>query len=344
MSSFSDTPPEPTAQDATIFVTGVNTYIGSNLLKIFEKTKRYKNIIAVDYKRPSFTLKKAKFHKIDFTSPVADEELFNLMRKERCDTLLHLNFLSNPSRSSGWAHELEVIGTLNVINAAQHYQPRKLIMRSSTMVYGALPDNPNFLTEEHPLRGKHLGRFIKDKIEADEMIQQFGRRYPKTIVTILRVGAILGPRVDSFITRYLSGWIVPHLMGFDPLLQFVHEEDVVRAFIKAIDEDHPGIFNIIADGVLPLSVVLNKTGRLQLPMFHPLAYPFVGLLWTLNLSSAPSGHLDFLRYIWVADGTKAMKQMGFKPKYSSMDALDAALGTLRLKKLNLLEAAGGANQ
>ncbi len=78
---------------------------------------------------------------------------------------------------------------------------------------------------------------------------------------------MIGPTVESYITRWLSRGLVPTLLGFDPLLQFVHEVDALAALKLAIDREVSGIFNIAAEGVLPVSTV-NQTcrkGQLALP-------------------------------------------------------------------------------
>src|SRR5207249_1837844 len=103
--------------------------------------------------------------------------------------------------------------------------------------------------------------------------------------------------------------------GYDPLLQFVHEQDVVDAFVYATLADHPGAFNIVADGVLPYSTVLALMGKLPLPMPTFLAYPVSQALWMTQIFDSPPNFLDFLRYLCVADGAKAKREMGFAPRY-----------------------------
>ena len=108
---------------------------------------------------------------------------------------------------------------------------RKLVVWSQTVVYGAHPLNPNFLSEEHELRG-HVSRsrFVKDKVEVERQVRRFRDEHDDTIVTTLRTAATLGPHIRNFATRFFSRPMAPMLMGYDPLMQFVHERDVVDAF------------------------------------------------------------------------------------------------------------------
>ena len=149
-----------------------------------------------------------------------DARLAEILAAEDVDTLLHLAFLASPTHASAWAHELESVGTMHVLNACRERPVRKFVLWSQTILYGASPSNPNFLTEQHPLRGHAESRFLADKIEAEQVVARFARQMPGTVVTTLRVAPILGPTVHNYLTRYLGRRVVPTLLGFDPLLQF----------------------------------------------------------------------------------------------------------------------------
>ena len=104
-------------------------------------------------------------------------------------------------------------------------------------------------------------------------MRRFRDEHPDTVVTTLRTAATLGPTIRNFATRFFARPVAPTLMGYDPLMQFVHERDVVDAFALAVDDDFPGEFNIVGDGVLPYSTILAMMGKVPLPMPHFVAYP-----------------------------------------------------------------------
>src|SRR5262249_31883697 len=167
--------------------------------------------------------------------------------------------------------ELESVGTMHVLNAARQASLRKFILWSQTILYGAHPTNPNFLSERHPLRANEDEPFFADKIAAEREVFAYAAKAKGTIVTILRTAPIVGPTVHNYITRYLAERVIITLLGFDPLWQFVHEVDAIAAFKLAIDRDLPGVFNIVGEGVLPISTVIKIAGRIALPIFHPVA-------------------------------------------------------------------------
>ena len=205
------------------------------------------------------------------------------------------------------------------------------------MVYGAHPSNPNFLTEGHPKRGCPGVQFINDKLEAENEALAFARKHPETLVTVLRTCTILGPTVNNVVTQVLSRRFVPVAMGFDPLFQFVHEVDVVDAFKLCLDHDFPGDFNIVGNGVMPLSVVLSLAGRIPVPVPFPVARRAFAALWSAQFTDIPPGFLDYFRYLWIADGRKAAEEMKFIPKYSTKEALLNFVGTQRLRHVHLID-------
>lgn len=320
----------------SVVMTGAASFLGANLLKRLEADRTIENVVAVDLYKPPFPLKKARFYKLDLTTPTADADLAQILSAERCDTFLHLALLTNPSHNSSYAHELEAIGTMYVVSACEEARVRKAILGSTTMVYGAVPQNPNYLTEDHALAGGKA-RFIRDKVAAEHEFAGFAKRNPSTIVTVMRPGMILGPTVRNFWTRYFGRPVVPTIMGYDPLMQCVHESDVLDAYYKVIVEDHPGAWNIVAKGVMPISTVLGLSGRVKTPIPGPVFRAMARAAWSGGVGDMPPNMLDYLRFLWVADGEKAETKMGFVPKYTTRETLQSFMGMQRLRAIHLVE-------
>jgi UDP-glucose 4-epimerase len=319
-----------------VAVTGAAAFLGTNLIGLMEEDERVQRIVALDVKPPSSAGAKTRMYEVDLTQPTAEARVAEILAAERVDTLVHLAFLSSPTHATAWAHELESVGTMHVLVAARHAQVRKLVVWSQTLLYGAHASNPNFLTEKHPLRAYTREPFFADKIAAEAEARKFAQRSPGSIVTILRTAPILGPTVRNYVTRYLSRKIVPTAMGFDPLWQFLHEVDAIAAFKLAVDRDVPGTFNVVADGVLPLSTIVKLTGRAAVPLPHPLAQSIAAVGWIAQVAEAPPSFLTYLRFLCVADGVKAKEKMGFRPAYTSREALVDFASAQRLRDVKLL--------
>jgi UDP-glucose 4-epimerase len=326
-----------------VALTGAASFLGRNLVGLLEEDPATDRIVTIDVKWPDTAGPKTRNFEIDLTTPSSEDRVAEVLASEGVDTLVHLCFLSSPTHATAWAHELESVGTMHLLNAARHVSLRKLVQWSQTLLYGAHPTNPNFLTERHALRADADEPFFGDKLGAEREIAAFAAKSKGTVVTVLRTAPMLGPTVQNWVTRYLSLRVVPTLLGFDPLWQFVHEVDALAAFKLAIDRDHPGTFNIVGDGVLPLSTILHLAGRTPMPLLHPLASSLVGALWATQVSAFPPSFLRYLRYLCVADGDRAARVLSFRPAYTAREALLDYNNAQRLRDARLLhEGSGGA--
>jgi len=315
MSTATGSGSRPARGERVVAVTGACTYLGTELLRRLEEDRAYGKVLALDVRPPPLvTGGKVGFVKIDLTQPTIDDELATLLTREQVDTVVHGAFLSHPTHASEWAHELEDVGTMHVLNACAGTSPRRLVMVSTTLVYGAHAHNPNFLTEDAELRGHRDSRFINDKVRAEKQAQRFARENPATGVCVLRFAPLLGPTVDNMFTRFFARPAAPVMMGHDPLLQFVHEQDAAWAFKRAVDSDVTGPFNIIGKGVLPYTTVLALLGRVPMPMPYLLARQLSKALWATQIVGSPPSFLDFLLYLCVADGARARRELGFTPR------------------------------
>jgi UDP-glucose 4-epimerase len=349
MAKVKSTSPEPHLADQeavgprgrsagrVVALTGASSFLGRNMVGVLEEDPRTERIVCIDIKAPDTSGPKTRMYPVDLTVPSSEERVAEILASEGVDTLLHLGFLSSPTHATAWAHELESVGTMHILNAARQVDVRKLVLWSQTILYGAHPTNPNFLSERHPLRADPDEPFFADKMAAEREVLSFAAKAKGTVVTILRTAPIVGPTVNNYITRYLAERIVITLLGFDPLWQFIHEVDAIAAFKLAVDRDFAGIFNIVGEGVLPLSTVVKIAGRTSLPVFHPVAETLIGATWAAQASHVPPSFLRYLRYLCVADGEKAARVMGFRPAYTTREALLDYVSAQRLRDVRLLQ-------
>src|SRR5690606_26424268 len=152
------------------------------------------------------------------------------------------------------------------------------------------------------------------KVRAERQVARFAAEHPDVEVCVLRFAPILGPSVMNLFTRFLARPVAPRLMGHDPLVQVVHERDAVNAAKLAVDRDVTGPFNIVGKGVLPYSTVLALLGRLPVPVPAFLAHSLTRALWVTQIVDLPPSLVDLLRYLCVADGSRAKDELGFSPR------------------------------
>jgi len=305
-------------------LTGASSFLGAHLLRRLLETHAGDKLVVVDIAAPPVTLE-VRYREIDFTQPASDERLLQVLREEEVDCVVHFGFFTNPRRDTSYAHELESIGTLNLMAAAAAAGVSRVVLRSFTAVYGARGQNPNFLTEGSPLQPNPKLAWARDKLEAEQHAASFARRYPGMMVTVLRLAPLFGPGVRTFYTRIFDHRVVPVLMGFDPLVQLLHPDDALDAFEAALERRAPGAFNIVPRAAIPLASALHLGAKVPLPVPHPIAYAVSDALWAAGLAEAPGAFLDYVRYLCVADGARAERELGFKARHSSREALLAYL-------------------
>ncbi len=309
-------------------LTGTRTFLGDRLIRALEAESLCEHVVAFDIRPPLPETKKTRFVRIDLTDPSSDEQMAKVLIEDGIDILVHTAFLAYPSHSRSWAHELEAIGSLYVMNAAAEARLKKVILTSTTAVYGARPSNPAFLSEDAPLNGAKGSRWVTDRVSVEKELRRLERDCPGIITTSLRFGMTVGPTIRNFYTKLLAQQVVPAVMGYDPLMQYLHEDDAVAALLKAVHEDHRGAFNIVGDGCLYYSDVIKLGGRIGLPVPHFVGYPAANALFNVQLSVVPGAFLDFFRFAWVADSRKMKSIFGFSPRYSSREALLAFFDSL----------------
>jgi UDP-glucose 4-epimerase len=308
-----------------IAVTGTASFLGARLLRRLVEDRGADGVLAVDVAPPPSTLEGVRHRMVDLTLPGADQRIVDAFTDEEVNAVVHTAFFTSPHRDSTYAHELESIGTLHLAAGAAASGVRHLVLRSFTALYGASGQNPSFLTEAHPLRKGASLAWVRDKIEAEQHATAYGKRYPGMKVTALRLAPLLGPGVHTFYARILSKRVVPVLLGYDPLIQFLHPEDAIEAFLLALDAEVAGPINIVPRDSTTLLTALHLADKVTVPVLHPLAYAGADLLWSAGLGAAPGGFVDYVRYSCIADGERARRDLGFVARYGSRDALEAFL-------------------
>jgi UDP-glucose 4-epimerase len=204
-----------------------------------------------------------------------------------------------------------------------------VVVKSSVGIYGAEPDDPSFMREDMAGRSSPRSPLVRDLLEMEQLVQDFGIRNPAVTATVLRLGYKLGLRDQTPLTRYFSLPLVPTVAGFDPRIQLLHEEDAIEALFRATVADHPGVFNVSGDGVLLLSQAIKLAGRREFSLLPPYGR-LVGRLVLRGVAgfNLPAPLLDFITFGQVVDCSRLEEEFGWRPGYSTRSVvLDFAART-----------------
>ncbi|MDG2050883.1 MAG: NAD-dependent epimerase/dehydratase family protein [Myxococcota bacterium] len=312
-----------------IAVTGLNSEDGVRIVERLLSRDPAAKIMGLDLSRPLRLAGKIDFHALDLTSPTADVVLAERLAAEGVEVLVHLAFRSSPTPDIEEDHELETIGSLHVMNAVAAAKLPRLVVSSSTMLYGARPDNPNYLSESHALRGHPDAHCVQNRVEVENLLADWSARNAETEVTILRSGWVVGPSRSNYISRFFEAPVIPTVLGFDPLLQLLHEDDLLDVYEESILHSHPGIWNVVGREALPLSTLVALAGKRRLALPSPLLYRATDFPSIEQTGDRPAGFFDYLRYLWVADGERAWAEFG-DPVYSTQEAWSSFVSSRRL--------------
>ncbi len=298
-----------------VVITGMSGRLGRVVARHLHRDARFQ-LVGLDRRPFTGRPKDIEHHEVDLRSKKARD----VFRTGDVAALIHMGVMHDPRASAAELYSWNVSGTSKLLEYAQAYGVKKVVVLSSANVYGPRPDNPQFLTEEAPLMAAQRFPAMRDLVEIDHLVSTFFWKARDTETVILRPVHILGG-VHNAPSNYLRLDPIPVLLGFDPMVQVIHERDVAAAIGRALSPGIRGIFNLVGPGEVPLSVIVAELGRRTIRIPHPVARPLWALAFRIGLSSYPVAELDFIRYVCMVDGARAERELGFRPRYSLRETI-----------------------
>ena len=310
-----------------VLVTGADMFWGGRMIQALESDPSIDVILGMGTRAPSVPFERAEFVRADQTYSI----LNRIVKATQVDTILHTFMITNSTTVHRRAlHEINVIGTMNLLAAAgaAGSSVRHIVVKSSTLVYGSAASDPNTFSEDTPRTSAVKNSVERALVEAEGLVRDFSEDNPAARVTVLRFANVLGSHLTTPISRNLSRPLCPSIFGFDPLLQFVEEDDVVRALLHVTRGGIPGLYNVAGDGRLPWSEVAHICGSRLIPLspFSPLKLRPLSRLFDL-----PAELEDLLRYGRGVD-TRRFSATGFVYNTSSAGAVRSFIRADRLRK------------
>jgi nucleoside-diphosphate-sugar epimerase len=322
-------------RDLTVAVTGPTGTFGAGLIPLLQDDDRIGRIIGIA-RRPFDPAErgwtKMEYRQGDVRDPDALREAF-----DGADVVVHLAFLITGNASRETTRSINVGGTLNVFRAAAGAGARRFVYASSVAAYGFHADNPETIDEEWPTRPAARLFYAQEKAELEELLGEEAGKHPELALFLLRPPVVLGPNVIGG-KDVLPGPLAPvgrMLFGrprrlpvpvpvFVPELpmQFIHEEDVGRALVQCIlGAGPPGAYNIAGDGILTAADVAREFGALPIPLPAAPAQAAARAFSRLPFLPPVAEWVEAASRPAIMDTTKAREQLGWRPRYSGLEAL-----------------------
>lgn len=308
-----------------VLVTGASRFLGGYLTARLVQDPLINRVIAVDTIAPSKDMQRrmgrADFVRADIRNPF----IAKVIRNGDVDTVVHAAASSYAPRSGGGAvlKELNVMGAMQLFAACQRAPSvRRVILKSTSEVYGSSSRDPVAFTEDASSYRPLGPGFPRDSIDIEGYARGLGRRRPDVTVTILRLANLIGPAMDTALSRYLSGPVVPTVFGRDARLQLLHEQDALGALERATRAGKAGTFNIGASGILMMSQAIRRAGRVAMPVPGRGLWAVDSLRRANRYTEVNRDQLDYLSYGRVMDTARMRDDLGYSPKWSTAEAFD----------------------
>ncbi len=331
-----------TSQGLAVGVTGPTGTIGLALVPLLEADDRIDRIVGIARRPFDPTVEgwtKTTYRQGDVRDRAVLVDAFRGV-----DVVVHLAFQIIGATSRATTRGINVEGTRHAFRAAVDAGASRFVYTSSAAAYGFHPDNPIGMTEDWPTRPDPRFFYAQEKAEIEQLLRDEAAAHPEIALYVLRPPIILGPHAvgakdllpESLypLARVLWGVVqrphvtVPLVIPAMPM-QLVHEDDVSRAIVRCVVGAGPaGAYNIAGDGVPTAHDVARELG------FAPVPVPLSLATWAARaLASMPlpsfvpplTGWAETASRPAVVDTTKAKRELGWRPRYSGLDALRATL-------------------
>jgi UDP-glucose 4-epimerase len=316
-----------------VLVTGVTRFLGSSLAGQLAAHPQVERVIGVDAALPEPSARArmfgADFARADIRNPL----IARIIEAAGVDTVVHASASATPASSAArtMVKEMNVLGTMQLLAACQRSSSVKhLLVRSSAAVYGGSSRDPAIFTENTPPRAVPSRGPARDAVDIEGYVRGFGRRRPDVRIAVPRFAEIVGPTVQTPLTRYFSlSPTVPVIAGRNARLQLVHERDAVDCLMHLTLGDFEGVVNVAGSGALTLIQAIHRAGRIPLPLPSMALGTMGRLLRTVRVGGFSPEQVHLLTPGRVLDTTRLREQAGFTPAYTTVAAFDDFAARLR---------------
>ncbi|GGZ83833.1 SDR family oxidoreductase [Streptomyces subrutilus] len=304
-------PRNPAARGPVIAVTGAASGVGAALVARLAASDEVKQVVAIDERRGDCA--EAHWHVLDVRDPAIAEKL------RGADVVVHLALDLDLERDPAARTAYNVRGTQTVLTAAAAAGVHRVVLCTSAMVYGALPDNDIPLSEDSELRATAEATGVGDLLEIERLGRRAPRAHPGLNVTVVRPAVLVGG-TDTALTRYFESPRLLVVAGSRPTWQFCHVEDLVSALEYAALEKVEGELAVGCEGWLEQEEVEELSGIRRMELPSAVALGAAARLHRIGLTPSPAGDLAYTMHPWVVS-VSGLHAAGWRPRWTNEEVL-----------------------
>ncbi len=243
-------------------------------------------------------------------------EFEEVIRSERPGAVVHLGVRREMRGDARARHDLNVRGTKRLLDHCAAFAVGQLVVISTSTVYGAAPENPLYMREDEPLSASRSYPEIRDRVEVDALASAFVWRVPEVRTAVLRPVHVLGPHSTGMLADYLRRPRPPSVLGYDPLMQVIHEDDWAESIALTLTRGVRGVFNVTGPGQVPLRTAIAEMGSEPMALPEFLLRPWIRAGFATGVLPWPEGALDYLKFPVTISGEAFVQATGWKPLFS----------------------------
>jgi UDP-glucose 4-epimerase len=297
-----------------VLITGLANFWGTRLAAQLADDPGVEHVVGLDDRAPAAALPgRVTFVEGDLRSP----DIVHVLRAAAPQVVVHNAMVqfAGEGRSSRTVHDLNVVGTLQLLAACDSVPTVKaVVVRASAAIYGSAPGDPAFFTEDMASTRSSQTRFQRDLAELEGYVASFARRHPAVTCTVMRFQPVVGPTLDTPITRLFRAPVFPAVLGFDPRIQLLHEDDSVDALAAAVRTPVKGAVNVGGPDVVALSRMLRHLRRPAVPIPHAIYMTVAGALLRPTGARLTEDFPPFLRHGRAVDTRRLTEELGVHPR------------------------------
>ena len=303
-----------------VLITGADGFLGRTVVSALAHLPDIDGVVALDVRDvpASRRVPGVTYLVQDVRAP----GLESIMVRHSIDAVVHLAAIVTPGAGSNreFEYSVDVLGTRNVLQGCVAAGVKHLVVSSSGAAYGYHADNPAWIDEDQALRGNESFAYAHHKRLVEEMLADYRSRHPELEQTVLRIGTILGERVNNQITALFDKPQILAIRGSDSPFVFIWDEDVTACIVHAIKTGRAGCFNVAGDGALTLPQIAALLRKPLLSLPAPLLKLALVVGTWLRISRYGPEQLDFLRYRPVLSNDRLKTEFGYVPRKTSLEA------------------------
>lgn len=297
-------------------MTGAADGLGALLAARLARSGQFMRVVAIDNHRGELT--GVRWRVADIRDPVQAGRLAGL------DVIVHLDLDLAADSDPKTRRSYNVRGAQTLLTAAAAASVSRVVIVTSSMVYGASPDNPVPLPESAPLHAEPDGSVVGDFIEIEQLVDRARLSYPGLSVTVVRPAALVGPGVDTLVTRHFEAPRLLAVKGCAPRWQFCHVSDLMSALVLAAGGDVTGSLAVGCSGWLEQEQVEELSGLHSIELPRRVTFATAQRLHRAGITRSPVADLRFVVYPWVVD-CAVLRDAGWRPGVSNSEALQDLL-------------------